>query len=150
MKRLLYTIIILAVTFALANSQKQLNNPKANPSAVVITGNARFTILTSELIRMEWSESATFEDRASLIFINRNLPSPEFRVEELAGWLIIKTNALMLRYRKGTGKFQTENLVIKRKLNNEEISWQPGVQDSSNLLGTTRTLDGKNGGKMWN
>ena len=46
--------------------------------AVVISGNARFTVLTPQLIRMEYSNTAQFEDRATLAFLNRNVPVPEF------------------------------------------------------------------------
>src|ERR1035438_2771597 len=33
----------------------EANNPVADPKAVVSIGNARFTVLTPELIRMEWA-----------------------------------------------------------------------------------------------
>jgi hypothetical protein len=37
----------------------------------VILGKARFTVLTPELIRMEWAADGKFEDHASFMFINR-------------------------------------------------------------------------------
>ena len=43
-----------------------INDPVADPKAVVIFGKARFTVLTPELIRMEWAADAKFEDHASL------------------------------------------------------------------------------------
>ena len=54
------------------------DNPVADPKAVVTIGNARFTVLTPQLIRMEWSADGKFEDHASLVFINRRLPVPKF------------------------------------------------------------------------
>ena len=48
------------------------------PKAVVTCGNARFTVLTPQLIRMEWSADGKFEDHASFVFINRRLPVPKF------------------------------------------------------------------------
>lgn len=39
-------------------------NPKADPRAVVEAGNARFTVLTPQLIRMEWSEDGPFRGTA--------------------------------------------------------------------------------------
>ncbi len=42
------------------------------------SGHARFTVLTPQLIRMEWSADGKFEDHASLVFINRRLPVPKF------------------------------------------------------------------------
>lgn len=46
-------------------------NPVANAKAVVTAGNARFTVLTDRLIRMEYSSSGSFEDRATVAFLNR-------------------------------------------------------------------------------
>ena len=50
----------------------------ADPKAVVVLGNARFTVLTPQLIRMEWAADGKFEDHASFVFLNRHLPVPEF------------------------------------------------------------------------
>ena len=54
------------------------DNPVADPRAVVVIGNARFTVLTPEMIRMEWAADGKFEDHASFVFINRRLPVPKF------------------------------------------------------------------------
>ena len=54
------------------------DDPVADPRAVVVLGNARFTVLTPELIRMEWAADGKFEDHASFVFINRRLPVPKF------------------------------------------------------------------------
>ena len=59
------------------------DNPVADPKAVVTIGNARFTVLTPQLIRMEWSADGKFEDHASLVFINRRLPVPKFEKDNL-------------------------------------------------------------------
>src|SRR5580698_2133499 len=59
-------------------------DPAADPRAVVTTGHARFTVLTPQLIRMEWAADGKFEDHASLVFLNRNLPVPEFTHESAA------------------------------------------------------------------
>ena len=56
------------------------DNPVADPKAVVTIGHARFTVLTPQLIRMEWSADGKFEDHASMVFINRRLPVPHFTV----------------------------------------------------------------------
>ena len=55
-----------------------LYDPVADPHAVVTLGHARFTVLTSQLVRMEWSADGKFEDHASLVFLNRKLPVPHF------------------------------------------------------------------------
>jgi alpha-glucosidase (family GH31 glycosyl hydrolase) len=120
-------------------------DPVADPRAVVTTGHARFTILTPQLIRMEWAADGKFEDHASLVFLNRRLPVPEFTHESApnGGRTVIQTSALKLVYTPGNsdGKFAPDNLSVAFGLNGKEIVWKPGMPDTGNLLGTTRTLD---------
>ena len=68
---------VLCILIVPANVLAQ-HNPRADDKAIVTVGNARFTILTSRLIRLEWSSAGNFEDHASLVFINRNLPVPKY------------------------------------------------------------------------
>lgn len=126
-------------------SQSTPANPAANPAAEVISGNARFTVLTPGLIRMEWNEKGVFEDKASLVFINRNLPLTPFQKKEAGEWLEIKTSSLTLRYRKASGKFSKDNLKVTFLLNGRKVEWMPGMKDTLNLKGTTRTLDNTDG-----
>lgn len=123
------------------------DNPVANSSAVVKSGEVRFTILTSRMIRMEWSANKIFEDRASQVFINRNLSVPKFTIDDQSDLLVIKTDYLTLQYKKNSGKFTPDNLSITFMLNGNSVAWKPGMKDSLNLKGTTRTLDGTNGEK---
>lgn len=90
MKKLSFLAFIILSIQAVAQ-----NNPKANPSAVVEFGNARFTVLTDRLIRMEWAEDGEFEDRASLAIVNRNLPVPRYSSAAKDGVLTIKTGNLV-------------------------------------------------------
>ncbi|MBQ9309935.1 MAG: DUF5110 domain-containing protein [Bacteroidales bacterium] len=115
-------------------------HPEANPEAQVVFGNARFTVLTSRLIRMEWAEDGIFEDRASLGIVNRDLPVPAFKVRKNSKSLTITTDGLTLSY-KGNGEFSADNLSVSFRMGGKR-TWRPGMDDSGNLLGTTRTLDG--------
>ncbi|MBQ9475493.1 MAG: hypothetical protein IJU69_04480 [Bacteroidales bacterium] len=113
------------------------NNPVARQEATVVFGKARFTVLTERLVRMEWSETSSFEDRASLAIVNRNLPLPRFSSSVSGGVLTIKTSKLTLTY-KGSALFSADNLSVKHSMG----TWRPGMQNSGNLKGTVRTLDG--------
>ncbi len=119
------------------------NNPVAAPGATVVCGNARFTVLTDRLVRMEWAADGKFEDRASLAVVNRNLPVPAFKADRKGEGVTIKTDKLTLSY-KG-GKFAPENLSVSFKLNGKAVTWHPGDEPKGNLKGTTRTLDGCKG-----
>lgn len=123
-------------------------DPVPDPHAVVIAGSARFTILTPQLIRMEWAGDGKFENHASLVFLNRKLPVPRFTHEVAPGGsTIIRTSALALVYTPGNGdgKFTPDNLNISFSLGDKKIVWKPGTPDTGNLLGTMRTLDGIRG-----
>lgn len=120
-------------------------NPLTNKKAVVTAENVRFTVLMPQLIRMEWAEDGKFIDQASLTFINRNLPVPEYRVNRRENCLIIETEKLALKYQTGSGKFHKENLSIEFRLNGNKKVWYPGLENKGNLKGTTCTLDNVKG-----
>ncbi|MBN1872638.1 MAG: DUF5110 domain-containing protein [Anaerolineae bacterium] len=126
--------------------------PVAHPDAVVTRGNARFTVLTPRLIRLEWSESGKFEDRCTYAFPTRYSASPPaFAVQDEVGALLVDTGALVVQYAMeneettADGKFNAENLAITFTLNGETVTWRPGMPNPQNLRGTRRTLDNCDG-----
>lgn len=139
MKKLaiLFAALLCAAVF---NLRAEEFAPKADTKAVVVCGNARFTVLTDRLIRMEWAENGEFEDNATLGIVNRNLPVPAFKTVRSGKGVTIKTSALTLSY-KGTGKFDEKNLSATFVMNGKKVTWRPGMSDEANLLGTARTLD---------
>ena len=151
-------VLCLAAAFVPAFAQQSaaehpanLYDPVPDPKAQVVAGHARFTVLTPQLIRMEWAADGKFEDHASLVFLNRQLPVPNFGADhDKVGGITIKTDALLLRYHpapSSDGRFTAENLSITFTLNGKPVTWHPGMPDTGNLQGTTRTLDGALGGK---
>lgn len=140
-------------TDELRQSPHSTDDPKADPKAEVICGNARFTVLGDRLIRMEWAENGQFEDRATLGIVNRRLPVPQFSVRKSGKKVTVRTKALTLTY-SGEGKFDEKNLAVtftmtdpSARKGTRNVTWHPGMDDSGNLLGTTRTLDGCDGTK---
>ena len=134
-----------ALLLVLAGGLAQTLDPAADPGAVVVVDDVRFTVLTPSLIRMEWATDGRFEDQASLLFLNRRLPVPPITRAENDGWLVLTTDNLSLRYRKGSGRFTRENLEIRLHVAGREVLWVPGTEDRGNLKGTIRTLDGVEG-----
>ena len=125
-------------------------NPVADRKAIVQLGHARFTVLTAQLVRMEWSSDGKFEDHPSFVFLNRRLPVPKFSVKRDGQSLTLDTEALHLTYNASgpdDGRFSTDNLAIVFSLEGKEAAWYPGLSDTDNLRGTTRTLDGALGSK---
>ena len=144
----------------------------ADPKACVSAPGARFTVLTPRLIRVEFSDSGEFEDRASQAIWQRTQSVPPFEVRRLPDRLEIETGALLLTYtvpavdagRHAEGAPMGAPLRIVRSNNVGWGSgpalrgipltilvkatgalWQPGLHDPANLGGTTRTLDNANG-----
>lgn len=144
--RILRLLVLLLIAIPTVLPAADEWSPQAAPDQVVIEGNARFTILTNRIIRLEWSADGAFEDRASLAFINRHNPGLAFTRAGDAEWLELSTPALKLRYRRASGRFTAENLSISLAVNDTPVTWRPGMAQTGNLGGTYRTLDGYDGG----
>ena len=109
----------------------------AEPAAVVIAGPARFTVLTSRLIRMEYSPDGRFEDRPSQVFWFRLQPVPDFQVVREGAGLTLTTGHLRLTWRGGS--FAADTLDVS--LLPDGPDWRYGDSATGNLRGTRRTLD---------
>lgn len=147
--RKIYSLLLALLCSISTFAQGWNVEPKANDSAIVTSGNARFTVLTPEMIRIQYSKTAQFEDRSTFGIVNRNLPVPNFTTHTDNGYSHITTSKLTLRYKIG----QTISMLAKTPdvlgitmhLNGRDIVWYPGKEDAMNLNGTTRTLDGTGG-----
>jgi len=121
-------------------------NPRPNPKAVIQVENVRITVLTTRLLRIEYSPTNCFEDRPSQPFWFRNHPPPDFlyqKTEDLISGervkvLKITTPDLILSYTLEK-PFTPDNLSIY--IQSKDCTWQFGDQDTANLKGTCRTLD---------
>ena len=127
--------LLLVCVIALLPAMAQGNDPIADPRAVINAGQARITILTPQLVRLEWSPDKKFVDYSSFVFVNRRMPVPHF-VRSLAGdTIVVRTDALEIRYVATRGKFSGENLQIRFLMNGNMKTWKPGMIDGGNLKG---------------
>ncbi|WP_031077990.1 TIM-barrel domain-containing protein [Streptomyces sp. NRRL WC-3742] len=85
----------------------------ADPSGPVVDGNARFTVESPTLIRLEYAGDGAFQDRPTFNAVNRSMPATEFTTSVVDGYRIIRTSALTLRYRQGSGSFNAANLRLE-------------------------------------
>lgn len=113
---------------------------KANENNIVIGRNFRFTILTSRLIRLEFSNAGEFEDRATQIVFYRDFPVCTYQVQRCGTVLQVDTEHLQITVDEAAGK---ESLQIRLKTFG--TAWQYGQKLPSQLKGTTRTLDEADG-----
>ena len=88
-------------------------NPIANPAAIVTAGSVRFTVLTSRLLRLEYSPTGAFADRPSQAFWYRKQPVPAFDVRRGDGTVEIETEYLLLRYTEHERGFTPISLSVR-------------------------------------
>ena len=125
----------MAFLAAVLSAMSVCADPVADERAVVVCGNARFTVLTSRLIRMEWSDDGKFEDNASLCFVNRRTDVPEFKVKRSGNRVVIITDHLSFTYRCGE-EFSSDNPRVEFSMNGNKVRWTP----SSRYLSPTPKL----------
>lgn len=114
-------------------------DPIPAPENVFTLGPARFTVLTSRLIRLELDPSCRFEDRPSTAVWRRRLSSPPVTVKQTDEKFILQTRHLRLEYDPHAAAFTPKSLHITLLQNN--TVWHPGSHTWDNLGGTARTLD---------
>ena len=118
-------------------------NPVCRKEAVIVGDHFRITMLTTALIRFEYSEDGGFEDRATQMVCNRDFPVPEFRVSDGGEELHIYTKDLEIHYDRQ--KFSPSGLMIRVVGGKaSERVWHYG-DEPKDLLGTARTLDEADG-----
>ena len=130
---------------ALLQRVRMTGDPIAAEAAQVRAGQARFTILTARLLRMEWSDDGAFEDRGTYAFPHRRADPPPFSVREEGGATLVDTGSLVLRYMPDGRPFHAGNLRVERT-DPPAFAWVPGTIDRHNLGGARRTVDRVRGG----
>jgi len=88
-------------------------NGKAASQATVVEGDARFEVLTPEVIRMEYSPSGSFLDQPTFDILDRNFTVPSYTSTVSGGWLTITTSQLTLKYQLGSGPFTPVNTQMQ-------------------------------------
>ena len=112
----------------------------ANKQNIISGKDWRFTVLTSRLIRMEFSDFGEYEDRATQIVFYRDFPNCTYETHRQGTTLFVDTEHLHLSFDEAVGK---ESLQIHLKTLG--ASWRYGQKLPPQLKGTTRTLDEADG-----
>lgn len=139
----------------MANTAKMVNtintvnamNPVCRKENVFEGMHYRISVITEGLLRLEYSDDGTFEDRATQTVGNRKFPAAEFVAERGCKKLRITTRRLRLEYDEK--RFSPEGLSITvtgddRFPGREYGLWHFG-EAAEDLGGTARTLDGADG-----
>lgn len=115
----------------------------ADQSGQVTIGRARFTVITPELIRLEYARTGHFVDDPSWFAINRTARFTKATIRQDAGTLSVDTGSIHLTYHDTGKPFTPDNLTATiRRDPASAVNWQPGQSNPGNLGGTLCTLDG--------
>ncbi|BCY08180.1 TIM-barrel domain-containing protein [Actinoplanes sp. L3-i22] len=102
-------------------AQAHTKNPRS-----VVSGNARFQVLSPTLIRTEYSATGHFTDAGTFNVIGRDDFAPARFTQKVAhGWLTIETGAATLRYRVGSGPFGKDNLTVRLETARQTVTAAP-------------------------
>lgn len=82
-------------------------------SGIVVDGRARFQVITPSLIRLEFAGDGRFENRPTLTVPRTSGSVPEFTSSVVDGWRVIRTDEVVLRWRRGSGSFDAADLRLK-------------------------------------
>ena len=107
--------------------------------------NVRFTVISDGTLRLEYAPDGKFVDNKSFVAVNRLYPDVDYKLKSKGAWIEIMTSKMRMRYKKDSGQFTGDNLVIEAVKGAFPFTWKPGVQQKGNLKGTYRTLDGMDG-----
>ena len=110
---------------SLASSSHHGHDDGASASAVV-SGDARFEVLSPTLIRTEYAGDATFLDAGTFNAIGRDgFARTRFTSKVRDGWLTITTGAATLRYKVGSGPFTPDNLSLSLRAGHQDVTAAP-------------------------
>lgn len=113
----------------------------ADEPGMVVAGKSRFTVITPNLIRLEYAPDGKFVDLPSWFAVKRDVRDTEAKISAHDGKVEIETSAIHLIYTDDGKPFSPDNLKAEIKKGDATVSWQPGLASTGNLGGTRRTLD---------
>lgn len=116
----------------------------AEDAAIIQGEKYRFTVLTEEMIRLEYCEDGQFEDRATQCVIDRKFKVPEYQVIENEESLEIITDKIHLVYNKQKFTDYGLSVQVRGNISVYHSIWHFG-EEATDIRGTARTLDEADG-----
>ena len=109
--------LVMALVLPAVLTSPAVAAPSAGPgNGVVVSGDARFEVVTPTLVRVQHAAGGRFDDRPTTTLpaggVLQTAAPPPYTVDHTDGWLVLRTDRLTLRYREGTGAFTPDNLAV--------------------------------------
>ena len=105
------------------------------PDAKVVAGDARFTVIAPECIRIEYAKDGKFVDDNSMFAVERDAAWNDFKLSRDGNDVVIDTGKIRLRYHSDDKPFNPENLHAQIARGKDWVEWQPGAKNRENLGG---------------
>jgi VCBS repeat-containing protein len=100
--------------------------PGGAARTAVVSGDARFEVLSPTLIRTEYAGNAQFVDAPTFNAIGRDdFGATPFTSHTRDGWLTISTSAMRLEYQVGSGPFTSTNLIVRLRAGQQDVTASP-------------------------
>jgi len=106
-------VLLAALVLPTMLTSRAVAAPTPGPNdGVVVSGDARFEVVTPTLVRVQHAAGGRFDDRLTTTTVPRNGTPPPYTVDRADGWLVLTTDRLTLRYREGSGGFTPDDLAV--------------------------------------
>ncbi len=121
------TVASLAVAGLAAIPATAAASPKPGATkSAIVSGDARFEVLSPTLIRTEYAGDAKFVDAPTFNAIGRDgFGRTAFTKQTAHGWLTITTDAITLKYKIGSGPFTPANLQLTLQAGRQTVQASP-------------------------
>lgn len=120
-------------------------NDAISKDAAIFRGKKyRITVLSELLVRLEYSESGSFEDRPTELAKHRNFDVPKFEVNDDERYLTIKTSYFTLTYEKEkpmVGNKFSPDKYLRVSLNDTDKLWFFTQVEARNFKSTASSID---------
>src|ERR1700685_2931440 len=124
-RQLLVSILLLSVSAAGLNAA-------IIDAGRITTTHARFTVITPECIRLEYSAAGEFVDVPSYFAVNRDARDTAAQIKASDNQIVIDTGIIKLEYTDNAQPFNRENLKATIHGLDKTAEWRPGDTNSEN------------------
>jgi alpha-glucosidase (family GH31 glycosyl hydrolase) len=138
--RTMLALVLLSLCRA-SLGQEAGSHPQAGTTGSETIGSARFTVITPQLIRMEYAPDHKFVDGESWFARNRAVHLATYQSHQNGRTLTIDTGTIHLVFVNDGKSFNGKNLQAEIKTPNGTILWKPETPQTGNLGGAHHALD---------
>ncbi len=129
-RRLLVAGAVVGLTAGLLTQLPQVAAAAPSPASAadraIVSGNARFEVLSPTLIRTEYAGDQKFIDEPTFNAVGRDgFGRTKVKSKVVKGWLTIDTSAVTLRYKVGSGPFTSSNLQVTVNNDGQQVTAAP-------------------------